>query len=205
MVESLRDRTVRTYNESAAELAEYFRTIGPREKYIDIAFALAGGPARPNVLEIGCGDGRDGKAIAARTPNYLGIDISEEAVKLARAHVPEGRFEVADAATYDFPKNLDIVFAFASLLHLNKSELGTVFGGIARVLRPGGVVYISSKYRSEYAEEVKEDRFGTRLFYYYNAELMAELAGPQYEIAKDWREVHADTDWFELALRRVES
>ena len=202
-MEDLRQTTIDTYNRSAEALAEYFRGIGPREKYIDIAFELAGNPDQANVLEIGCGDGRDAKAIVARTPNYLGVDISEELVRIAQSHVPEGRFEVADAAEYDFPRNLDIVFAFASLLHLNKSELQTVFSGVAKVLRPAGIFYISSKYRPQYTEEIKEDRFGRRLFYYYNAEEMAALAGTNYEVARTWREMRGHTDWFELALRRV--
>lgn len=199
----LRQATIDTYNQSADALAEYFRGIGPREKYIDVAFELAGNPIEPNVLEIGCGDGRDAKAIVARTPNYTGFDVSKELIKLARQHVPGARFEVADAAEYEFRGELDIAFAFASLLHLSKQELGTVFGGLAKVLRPGGIFYISSKYRPEYAEEVKEDRFGTRQFYYYNPELMTDLAGPEYEVAKTWREAHGNTDWFELALRKV--
>jgi SAM-dependent methyltransferase len=97
---------------------------------------------------------------------------------------------------------LDIVFAFASLLHLNKSELQTVFTGVAKVLKPRGIFYISSKYRPEYAEEIKEDTYGKRLFYFYNAELLSEIAGSEYETAKAWREVHANTEWFELALRK---
>lgn len=202
MVENLRQMTIDTYNNSAAELAEYFRGIGPREKYIDIAFALADDPESPKVLEIGCGDGRDAKAIVSRTSNYTGVDISEELIKIARTHVPEGRFEVADAASYEFPEKLDIVFAFASLLHLNKSELRTVFTGLSKAVRPGGIVYISSKYHPEYTEEVKEDQYGKRLFYFYNPELMHELAGPSFEVAKAWREHHGHTDWFEMALRR---
>lgn len=200
---SLRQTTIDTYNNSAAELAEYFRGIGPRERYITTAFELVGNPPEANVLEIGCGDGRDAKAICARTPNYLGIDASSELIELAREHVPEGRFEVADAAKYDYPENLDIVFAFASFLHLNKSELRTVFDGLAKALRPQGIVYISSKYRPHYEREIKDDRFGRRQFYFYNSEIMRGLAGPGFKIARRWREVHGNTDWFELALRRI--
>jgi SAM-dependent methyltransferase len=202
-MEDLRQVTVDTYNRAAADFVDYFAGIGSRVEDINRAFELAGNPERPNVLEIGCGDGRDAKEICRRTPNYLGVDISEEFIKLAQENVPEGRFEVADMASFSYPENLDIVFAFASLLHLNKSEVKTVFRGVAKVLRQNGIFYISSKYRPEYAEELQEDRFGRRLFYYYNTEIMAELAGPEYEVAKTWREVHGHTDWFELALRRI--
>ena len=200
---NLRQVTIDTYNQSAQALAEYFRGIGPREKYVDIAFAVIGNPVAPNVLEIGCGDGRDAKVIMERTPNYLGIDVSEQLVKIAQTHVPEGEFVVVDVAQYEFPGQLDIVFAFASLLHLNKLELKTVFERLAVSLKPGGIIYISSKYRQAYTEEVKKDRFGTRQFYYYNADIMAQLAGAEYEVTKTWREVHGNTDWFELVLKKI--
>jgi SAM-dependent methyltransferase len=203
MAEDLRQVTIDTYNQSAQALSDYFKGIGAREKYIDIAFELADNHTAPSVLEIGCGDGRDAAAIVRRTPNYIGLDISEELIKLARDQIPGAAFEVADVAEFDFPLGVDIVFAFASLLHLNKSELQTVFAGISRALRPGGIFYISSKYSPEYTEEVKTDQYGRRLFYFYNAEIMSELAGQAFTTVKTWREVHGHTDWFELIMRKI--
>lgn len=205
MSENLRQTTVDSYNNSAQALAEYFRGIGPREYYIDKAIELAGSLDNPRILEIGCGDGRDAKAVARRTTNYLGIDISEKMVGLAREHVPEGQFEVADVAEYEFPDNLDVILAFASILHLNKRELAAVFGRAAKALRPGGIFYISTKYRPSYSEEIKQDQFGKRLFYFYNTDEIAELAGPNYEVAESWREIHGHTDWVEIALKKVDA
>ncbi|HTE21428.1 MAG TPA: class I SAM-dependent methyltransferase [Candidatus Limnocylindria bacterium] len=200
----LRQRTVETYNKSARELAEYFRGIGPRDDDIDLAINLAGNPKDPQVLEIGCGDGRDAKAIVQRTPNYVGFDISEELIKLARKHVPKGRFIVADAAGYDYPGGLDVVYAFASLLHLDKDEVEDLFKKVHKALKPGGIFFISLKLAPEYTEKVKEDQFGVRLFYFYNPEVITELAGDKYEVAKiDGGFVTVgNTQWFEIALRK---
>ncbi len=200
---STRQETIDTYNKSARELAEYFNGIGPRVKYIEKAFELAGNPVHPRVVEIGCGNGRDAKEIIHRSTYYQGSDISEEFIKLAQDNIPEADFIVADAVTIRFPENLDIVFAFASLLHLDKSEVRTVLQNAAKALRQGGIFYASLKYRPEYAEEIKEDRFGQRQFYFYNADVIAELAGEQYKVASTWREVIGHTDWFEIALERV--
>lgn len=110
-----RKLTVETYDKSAKELAEYFRGIGPRTNDIQLAIELAGNPPAPRILEIGCGDGRDAREIVGLTPNYTGFDISKELIKIARQHVPQGNFEVADAISYPYPANdLDVVFA---LLH----------------------------------------------------------------------------------------
>lgn len=199
---NLRQQTIDTYNKSAKELAEYFRGIGPRVEHIETAFELAGSPQSARSVEIGCGDGRDAKEIVKRADWYLGFDISEELIKIAKTYVPEGQFEVADAATFEFPKNLDVVFAFASLLHLNRDEVKDVLARAYEALKPGGVFFISLKYRPQYVQEVKEDQYGTRLFYFYNADIIAELAGDGYEVAKTWREIHGHTEWFEIALKK---
>jgi predicted TPR repeat methyltransferase len=202
-MENLRQETIDTYNQSAVALAEYFRGIGPRVKYIDTAFRLADNPTAAQVVEIGCGDGRDARDIVGKSDRYLGIDISRELVRLAEEHVPEGAFEVADAVKFEYPENLDVVFAFASLLHMDKTEVRTVLGKVHAALKPGGIFYISLKWMPEYSEQVKKDQFGTRLFYFYNAELIQELASDAYETAATWREVIGHTDWFEIALKKL--
>ncbi len=200
-----KQETVKTYDKSAKELADYFRGIGSRKSDIDRALKLAGDPVNPNVLEIGCGDGRDAREIIKRTKNYTGFDISKELIKLAREHVPGAHFEVCDASTYDYSQNLDVVFAFASLLHLDKTEVKKVLRSIHKALRTGGVLYISLKYKPEYAEISKEDRFGKRMFYFYNPKLIEELAGSGYKTVYTGGGfvTAGDTEWFEIALRRV--
>lgn len=198
----LRQETIDTYNKSAKELAEYFRGIGPRVKYIDFAFELAGNPDNANVIEIGCGDGRDAKEIIKKTHSYIGFDISEELIKLAKKHVPTAEFVVADAVTFEYPEDLDIVFTFASLLHLNKEEVKMVFTKVNKALKPGGIFYISLKWSPRYRKTVKEDEHGKRLFYLYNAKIIKSLAGAGYKLEDTWREVRGHTDWFEIALRK---
>lgn len=201
--EQLKQRTIDTYNTSAKALAEYFKGIGPRIVDIDRAFKLAGNPVNGSVLEIGCGDGRDAKNIVERTNRYRGFDVSESMIELARKHVPAGMFEVADALEYNYPKNLDIVFAFASLLHLDKEEVGQVLGKVHSALRPGGIFYISLKEKSQYTEEVKEDKYGSRLFFFYNAGLLQDMTANSYEVAGTSSTRIGSTDWFEIALRKI--
>jgi SAM-dependent methyltransferase len=198
-----RDETIQTYNRSAKALAEYFRGIGPRKKYIDKAFELAGSPEDAYVLEIGCGDGRDAKEIVKRASCYTGFDISEELIKLAKKHVPKAKFIVADAVDYNYPKKLDIVFAFASLLHLDVEETRTVLQKVNAVLNPKGIFYISLKYAPHYKEYLKVDEHGTRMFYLYNPEIIQSLAGEGFSVLHTLREKRGQTEWFEIALQKV--
>lgn len=203
MKNNYRDITIETYNRSAPALAEYFKGIGSRVEDIDRAFNLAGNPPNPSVVEIGCGDGRDAKEIVRRTQNYVGFDISEGMIEIAQNYLAGARFETADAVTYEYPENTDIVFAFASLLHLDKNESQQVIGKVQQSLKPGGVFYISSKYRSEYSEEIKKDQYGERLFYFYNPELIKGLAGRNYESVFEDQQIIGSTEWFEIALRKA--
>lgn len=201
----LRQQTVDTYNKSAKELAEYFKGIGSREHDVDLSIELAGNPTEPKILEIGCGDGRDAQEIVKRTSHYVGFDISEELIKLACDKVPGAKFEVADASDYEYPTGLDIVFAFASLLHLDKDEVKAVLKKVQAALKPGGIFFISLKYSDEYRKELKEDQFGPRLFYFYNPRIITELAGDGYEVANLDKGfiTGKKTVWFEIALKKV--
>jgi SAM-dependent methyltransferase len=200
----LRQATIDTYNLAADALANYFDSIGPRQQDVDLAFKLAGNPKDARVLELGCGNGRDAAIIAAKSHWYVGLDSSDRLINIAnqKLHEPGVDFEVSDIVNDDFPRNVDIIFAFASLLHLSKEEVASVMKKAQATLRPGGIFYISLKERSNYSSEIKRDEHGERLFYFYNSSLVCELAGDGFELAALNRERRGHTDWFEIALQK---
>lgn len=164
------DETLNTYNRSAKELAKYFKGIGPRVKYIERALELAGksdGSAR--VLELGCGDGRDAVEIIKHTKSYTGVDYSAGLIGLAKELLPAADFRVVEMQNFDYPyKTYDVIYAFASVLHIDKTSLRDLLEVVARSLKVGGIFYISTKYAPKYTKEWKEDEYGKRLFYFYS-------------------------------------
>ena len=66
----------------------------PRDRYVARLLALL--PARPRVLEIGCGGGVEPTPTLARRGELLGVDLSEAQLVRARRAVPEGTFLLAD-------------------------------------------------------------------------------------------------------------
>jgi trans-aconitate methyltransferase len=200
---TLKQITVETYDRRAPELAEYFRGIGTREKHIDYVLDLIGHPKDPRIVEIGCGDGRDAKSIVERTPNYLGFDISTGMIDIAKQYVPDGNFVVADAAGFEFPDDLDAIFAFASLLHLSKDEVRSIFSRAHIALKEGGVFYVSVKHAPAYHARIIRDQFGERLFYFYDEAQLGTLAGDGFEIVSSEIERKGNTNWVEMALRRI--
>jgi len=197
-----KQRTIDTYNNSARELAAYFKGIGSRVDDIEQVLSLAPERVNPTVIEIGCGDGRDAKEIVGRTKNYTGFDISSGLIAIAKEQVPKGRFVVADALTFAYPAGCDVVFAFASLLHLSRDELNFVIQRVHGALKLNGVFFISLKYRPEYTSEVKKDSYGERLFYFYNPDIITEMTADLFDVvASDNSFVTgADTKWFDMIL-----
>ena len=197
------ERNIQTYDKSARELAEYFAGIGARTDDIELALKLAGANENARVVEMGCGDGRDAEEIVKRVAWYEGVDPSEGLLDIARERLSETSFVRADALSYDYPKDLDVVYAFASLLHVDKTDMVPALAKIADSLRTGGVAYLSLKERPEYTEETKSDKYGERMFYYYNPEVIKQLAGTAFEAVHEDHQIIGNTEWFTLALKKT--
>jgi len=196
-------QNTKVYNDSAKEIAKYFKGIGSRIEDIEKGLELANKITGANVIELGCGDGRDATEIIKRVSKYVGIDPSTGLLAIAKENNPTGLFVVSNAVAYDYPTELDTIFAFASLLHVNYDDLSLVFKKAAGALRTGGIFYISLKERSEYTEEIKQDAYGDRMFYYYNSAIVKNLAGKLYETAYEYRKTIGETDWFTIALKKT--
>jgi trans-aconitate methyltransferase len=95
------------------------------------------------VLDIGCGDGKITAQIAACLPRgcVMGIDNSEEMIKLARSKFPQTAcpnvsFQVMDARKLSFRVQFDRVFSNAALHWIIDHR--PVLEGVRRSLKPGG-------------------------------------------------------------------
>ena len=196
----LKKQTIETYNKSTSALAKKFANFGPRIEDINRGFSYIS-KNNPSVLEVGCGYGREAKEILKLTNRYLGIDISEEMVKMAKREVPNGNFVVADIDDYIFPKDIDIIFSFASLLHSDKEHLKLILERAYEALNEGGIFYISLKY-DKYHSEIQNDEFGARIYYYYAPEDIKEL-GPKYTTVWENKHEHGGgQNWFTIILKK---
>lgn len=105
---------------------------------------LAALPASAQILDAGCGSGRDALAFQQLGHAVSAFDASPamaaHAGQLLGQHVPVRRFaEVEEVERYDG------IWACASLLHVPESQLPDAFARLWRALRPGGVLYCSFK------------------------------------------------------------
>ncbi|MHB1316880.1 MAG: class I SAM-dependent methyltransferase [Minisyncoccota bacterium] len=195
-----KEQTINTYNNSAKALANKFNGQGARIVDIETVLALVK-KENPKVLEIGCGNGRDAVEICKKTNDYLGIDISEKLVGLAKQKVPSATFEVVDIETFEFPKDLDVIFAFASLIHVQKNELRDVLSKALSALNDGGVLLLSMKYAAAYKESTKEDEFGVRTYYLYSQEDIKELSTGFTILKNELHDLRGQM-WLEVLLQK---
>jgi ubiquinone/menaquinone biosynthesis C-methylase UbiE len=111
--------------------------------------APAGKPL--SVLDVGCGAGTQCQFWVDRGHDYMGIDINAPLVRLARERAQESgrdaaRFEVSSATQLPFADaSFDVCLMPELLEHIGDWE--TCLNEAVRVLRPGGVVYVSTSNR----------------------------------------------------------
>lgn len=116
-----------------------------------VGFLAAHGPgAGRTALDIGCGTGWDAIALAGAGYRATGIDLSAEALTLARARAAEEApedappaFQQADVRDLPFPDGtFDVVIDRGCFHHLGGEDRAMYAGETARVLRPGGCLYL---------------------------------------------------------------
>jgi SAM-dependent methyltransferase len=105
-----------------------------------------------SVLDLGCGNGRLGRFLAARWGDRLdtlGVDASEPMLEIARAMSPDGRFLRRDLVREGLPDELpgepyDLACAFGLLHHLpGLASRAALLAAAADRLAPGGLLAAS--------------------------------------------------------------
>jgi SAM-dependent methyltransferase len=127
------------------------------------------------VLEIGCGLGTDGAQFARAGAAYMGIDLTEAAVGLARRNFEllglRGEFRVADGENLDFAdESFDLVYSHGVLHHTPDTTRAVC--EIHRVLRPGGRAIVMLYHRDSY-----NYRVGIRVLRRAGARLLKSESG----------------------------
>jgi ubiquinone/menaquinone biosynthesis C-methylase UbiE len=91
------------------------------------------------LLDVGSGPGYVAARAVERGANVIGMDLSEQMVRLAREINPGIQFEVGDAQELAYPSgSFDAVVGNFSLHHM--PDQARALQGFTRVLRPGGRV-----------------------------------------------------------------
>jgi SAM-dependent methyltransferase len=106
-----------------------------------LALVRAGGFRR--ALDVGCGEGRFCRMLAAEGIATTGIDPTAALIDRARELHPDGDYRVAAAETMDVPAGqFDLVVCYLSLIDI--PGLDAAITNIAAALAPGGTLLIAN-------------------------------------------------------------
>jgi SAM-dependent methyltransferase len=103
--------------------------------------------ARQDIVEAGCGDAALARRLLARHPDCrvtgLDVDLRQLGRNLANP-LPGLRFVAAGAQAMPFEDScFDLALMLKSLHHVPRPFMAQALGELARVLRPGGLLYVS--------------------------------------------------------------
>ncbi|HEX3139996.1 MAG TPA: class I SAM-dependent methyltransferase [Rhizobacter sp.] len=132
----------------ARRAAEYERIYTKPERQADIAAVKAWLPMQfeaCEVLEVACGTGYWTPHAAARCASWLGTDVNDEVLALARGKLqPHGRvaFQQADAYALALPRRFNAAFAGFWWSHVPLQRTGEWLDGLHACLQPGARVLL---------------------------------------------------------------
>ncbi len=108
-----------------------------------------------DVLDIACGSGYGAKLLAASGASHvIGVDISEHALNVAlEGYGGQVVFELGEVTDYGETDTFDVVTCFETIEHVFHAD--TALHNLRRVLRPGGLLLISSPNRPATSHRAK--------------------------------------------------
>lgn len=155
-----------------------------------------------NILDFGCGSGRDTKYFIEQGYQVDAVDGSKELCRLASEYTEikvRNMFfqELSEEGKYDG------IWACSSILHLPIDELAEVIRKMAVALKEHGIIYTSFKYGTFTGE--RNGRFFTDMTEEKFADFISEIDGLEVEeqwTTSDVRPGRGEEKWLNLILRK---
>jgi bifunctional enzyme CysN/CysC len=148
-----------------------------------------------NVLEVGCGNGRDAFYFALLGHDVIGLDISERAVRLCQESYDRGGIVFVASTLRQYldaeqTASVDVVYSRFSLHAMNKKEEEETLQAAAAILKSNGRLYIECRSindpMAQLGDHISEDE---RIYGHYRRfirieKLMSALTKLGFDVAR---------------------
>ncbi len=216
-MKSPRSKTIDTYDEIASQYCDYLEERLPQfnltkfssfilknkvdQIFKEVKARSKGKTKKPKetgqkILDIGCGGGRDVGYLLEEGFIVHGIDASEKIIKEAKKRVKNGKFKVMDLMDLSYKDDsFDGIWCLGPLLHIKKKELGKTLKGFHRILRPGGIIFISTEAGDEEKLMPRKELMGKKVFcaFYQQPELEDMITDAGFDIISSAVETAGET------------
>lgn len=191
-----------TAEKTADEWYENFILMPSVEEFVALL------PRNPRVLDLGCGGGYESMRLIKAGAQVVGVDFSEESIRIAKDRCPKAQFKLMDIRQLDGKKlgKFDGVFACASLIHISPEELPGVFAQVRGILNANGFVIAIVRKGEGFWEGWPEvdGRKLRRIVYLYSQEtLSASAAGFKHFDSGFLDPVLIEKGWISHIFQRV--
>lgn len=192
------NRTLNWYDQNASDYVRKTRNTDMHyacQRFLEDTFTGA------EILDFGCGSGRDTKFFLSKGMKMTAWDGSPAIVREACAYTG---ISVVNRTFQDLneTERYDGIWACASVLHLPYEDLKEVFTKMMAAIRKEGIIYMNFKYGT--FEGYRDDRWYTDM----NIEKAADLILPHRDalLLECWKSHDAldrNQDWLNLIVRKV--
>ena len=194
------NNTLLYYNTNTSSFVESTQSVQMTEAWSRFTKKLE---SSSNILDFGCGSGRDTKYFLEHGYQVEAIDGSEELCKVASAYtgitVKKQLFtDLSDVQKYD------AIWACSSILHASSDELIIIMIKIWTALKDNGVFYTSFKYGTFEGE--RNGRYFTDMTEESLSALLTKVTGFNIEeqwITSDVRPGREEEKWLNVILRKI--
>ena len=203
-------KTIAVYDTIAKEYADQIENFAPKKELNKFVSLL---PKNGKILDVGCAAGRDSFYLADKGFKVVGIDLSEELLKIARKKGSHVDFQKQDMRKLKFaPFSFEGIWASAAILHLTRAETPAVLKQFYKLLKIGGNLFISVK-QGEGEADVREELSGglSRHFtFFQNNELKNLLMNAGFKVVEiySWKKRprhtdQRDLDWISCFSKKI--
>ena len=170
------DETINTYNNVVNEYISYFNTKNMHgnvqfQKEIDILVSNLEESSR--ILDVGTATGDYPKYLTEKCNKQfevIGIDSSENMIKIAKKRAPKAIFKVMDMRKLEFPINyFNGIICLATLIHVDDNTAIEIMQRFNSILKEDGILIINvMEHIKDEKEKYIKEPFNPKYYTYFN-------------------------------------